>query len=177
MKKVKLLICFLVISFIASAHIYVHPDSCNANITVSSSPSDSSCAGVVTSNSGPVQTVISTSSSIVLTAHGGVTYFWSTGSTHDTTVITQPGTYTVNGTDANGCTRSASIIVYPGLGYNVSLYSSIPNNNLCGLALTPGSPAVVQFVVNLSGASTNQYRAVWPATGGAVLTPNHYYIN
>ena len=46
-----------------------------------------------------------------LTAKGAKTYVWSTGSTNDTTIIHQDGTYYVTGTDSNGCSFKDSIIV------------------------------------------------------------------
>ena len=49
-----------------------------------------------------------TNPTIVLQATGGVTYNWSGGSTplNDTNSITQPGLYTVNIVDPNGCRRA-----------------------------------------------------------------------
>ena len=49
--------------------------------------------------------------SIVLTATGGDSYAWSTGSTTDTTTVTAAGTYTVTVTGANGCTDTESISI------------------------------------------------------------------
>jgi gliding motility-associated-like protein len=52
-----------------------------------------------------------TNPTIVLQATGGVTYAWSGGSTpsNDTNSITQPGLYTVNMVDPNGCPVSQTI--------------------------------------------------------------------
>jgi len=52
-----------------------------------------------------------TNPTIVLQATGGVTYNWSGGSTplNDTNSITQPGIYTVNMVDPNGCPVSQTI--------------------------------------------------------------------
>jgi gliding motility-associated-like protein len=52
-----------------------------------------------------------TNPTIVLQATGGVTYNWSGGSTplNDTNSITQPGLYTVNMVDPNGCPVSQTI--------------------------------------------------------------------
>ena len=45
-----------------------------------------------------------------LTASGAATYTWGTETTAELTV-TEPATYTVTGTDANGCTNTASVEV------------------------------------------------------------------
>lgn len=67
---------------------------------------------VVTIN--PPTTSICTNGSIILTASGGVSYSWSPSAGLNTTsgatvtaTVTAPITYTVNVTDANGCTGSA----------------------------------------------------------------------
>jgi|GEM_PF-6272404 hypothetical protein len=173
MKKFSILLCCLVMSLMTSAGLHF-TDSCNANITITASPSDSTCGGIVTYGFGPGQIVISTSSPVTLKANGGVTYLWNTGSTRDTIKINTPGTYTVNGTNASGCTGTATITVYPGIAYNVSLVGSLPGNNLCNASFNPGHADVINFFASYSGAGGGQYRMEWTATGGAVLTPNPY---
>ena len=42
---------------------------------------------------------------------GFVSYLWSDGSTNQTLSATTAGTYTVVGTDANGCTASDSMVL------------------------------------------------------------------
>ncbi len=42
---------------------------------------------------------------------GAKTYLWSTGSTYDTTIVHQNGTYYVTATDSNGCVAKDSIII------------------------------------------------------------------
>lgn len=49
--------------------------------------------------------------STVLTASGASTYVWSNGATGSTNIVNTAGTYTVTGTDANGCTNTDSIVV------------------------------------------------------------------
>ena len=50
-------------------------------------------------------------SSSQLTATGGGTYQWSTGSTQTVITVSQSGTYTVTATNADGCSATASIVV------------------------------------------------------------------
>ncbi|TNF48816.1 MAG: hypothetical protein EP305_04395, partial [Bacteroidetes bacterium] len=66
----------------------------------------------ITNNTGT--TVITcTTTSISVTATGGVTYNWDGGTTPTTAAntFTTPGTYTVTATGANGCTATASITI------------------------------------------------------------------
>ena len=42
---------------------------------------------------------------------GFASYLWSDGSTAQTLTATTAGTYTVTGTDANGCTASDSMVI------------------------------------------------------------------
>ena len=42
---------------------------------------------------------------------GFASYLWSDGSTNPTLTATTAGTYTVTGTDANGCTTSDSMVI------------------------------------------------------------------
>ena len=66
----------------------------------------------ITNNTGTTElTCISTAISV--TATGGVTYAWSGGATPETAEnsFTEPGTYTVTVTAANGCTATSSITI------------------------------------------------------------------
>ena len=56
--------------------------------------------------------VLCTGGTIDLTANAGYTsYFWSTGSTSQTTQVSTAGTITVNVTDSTGCSRTDSIVI------------------------------------------------------------------
>jgi hypothetical protein len=78
-----------------------------------------------------------------LTAHGGLTYTWSNGSTSDTAIVQTSvnATYTVTGIDANGCmdTTSFAVTINIPLGtgsetstFNMALYPD-PATNLLNL--------------------------------------------
>jgi uncharacterized repeat protein (TIGR03803 family) len=56
---------------------------------------------------------ISLGNSDTLKANGGISYMWTTGSTSDTTIVKPLGntTYTVTGTNSNGCSDTASFTV------------------------------------------------------------------
>lgn len=68
----------------------------------------------ITNNTGS-STLNCTTTSINLSATGGVSYSWSNGSSIVGTTaalsISSPGTYTLTGTGANGCTATASITI------------------------------------------------------------------
>jgi len=60
----------------------------------------------------PVITIIgSNTMPDTLTAFGGKSYTWSTGGTNDTIIVNSTGTYSVTGTDSNGCVAMESIPV------------------------------------------------------------------
>jgi hypothetical protein len=59
--------------------------------------------------SGP--TTLCSEDSVTLTASGGTSYAWSTGSTDASIVVTSPGTYSVLVTDTNGCATTAEFVV------------------------------------------------------------------
>lgn len=60
------------------------------------------------------QMIICTGDSTTLTAHGGVSYLWSTGSTDSTIVVGEPGLYYVSAWNAKGCMAfdSATVSYY-----------------------------------------------------------------
>ena len=62
---------------------------------------------------------------ITLTATGASTYVWSNASTNTAITVSSAGTYTVTGTDANGCTNTATKTVSVNPTYNIPLTHSI----------------------------------------------------
>ena len=78
-------------------------------------------------------------SDVQLTATGASTYAWSNSSTMDAITVNAAGTYTVTGTDANGCTNTATHTVSVNPIYNIPLTHSIcegENYNFHGQNLT-----------------------------------------
>ena len=63
--------------------------------------------------------------SLTLTASGASTYTWSNVSSIATTTVSSAGTYTVTGTDANGCSNTASKTVTVNPTYNTPLTHSM----------------------------------------------------
>ena len=65
----------------------------------------------ITNNTGSSE-LNCTTTSINVTATGGVSYVWDNSlGNNAAAVITSAGTYTVTGTDANGCTNTAQIVI------------------------------------------------------------------
>ena len=62
---------------------------------------------------------------VTLTATGASTYAWSNASTDAAITVSSAGTYTVTGTDANGCSNTATKAVSINPTYNVPLTHSI----------------------------------------------------
>lgn len=81
--------------------------------------------------------------SVVLTASGADTYLWNTQEAEATITVTQPGTYTVTGTNACG-TGGAEIVITESQGPSVTITPDGPT------ALCPGE----DVVLTASGADT-----------------------
>ena len=62
---------------------------------------------------------------VTLTASGASTYAWSNSQTSNTITVNNAGTYTVTGTDANGCTNTTTKTVSINPTYNIPLSHSI----------------------------------------------------
>ena len=62
---------------------------------------------------------------VTLTATGANTYVWSNASSNASITVSNAGTYTVTGTDANGCTNTATKTVSVNPTYNIPLTHSI----------------------------------------------------
>ena len=60
-----------------------------------------------------------------LTATGANTYVWNNSSSYTSITVNNAGTYTVTGTDANGCTNTATKTVTVNPTYNIPLSHSI----------------------------------------------------
>ena len=92
------------------------------NVTVTNNNCTSTATTTVVVNQGPIVSIINNTNSTVLncnqlsinvTATGGGTYQWSGGLVPNSpfNTFTQPGTYTVTVTGANGCTATSSITI------------------------------------------------------------------
>ena len=63
--------------------------------------------------------------SMTLLANGASSYVWNNGSNTAAITVTNPGVYTVIGTDANGCSSSASKTITVNPSYQIQLSQSI----------------------------------------------------
>ena len=91
--------------------------SATANVTVTVNPLPSVN---ITGNNSFCQ-----GDNVTLTATGASTYAWSNASSNAAVTVTNAGTYTVTGTDANGCTNTATKTVAVNPTYNIPLTHSI----------------------------------------------------
>lgn len=78
------------------------------SITISQ---DLSVTAAIVNNTGGITQLTNDLTAINVTATGGVSYEWSNGSTNAYTSFTNPGTYTVTVTAANGCIDTTSIVI------------------------------------------------------------------
>lgn len=91
--------------------------SASTNVTITVNPLPNV---IITGNSSFCQ-----GDNVTLTATGANTYAWSNSSTVDAITVNAAGTYTVTGTDANGCTNTATKTVSVNPIYNIPLTHSI----------------------------------------------------
>src|SRR5207253_8626089 len=103
--------------------------------------------------------------SATVTASGGTpayTYLWSpSGQTNATATGIGGGTYTVTVTDANGCVRTATVVVTTAAGGTASITASV--NVLC-FGGNNGSATVTMT------GGTAPFTYVWSPSGGTNAT-------
>jgi len=147
--------------------VQVNSPSCNAsqNVTVTVNP-------LPTIQVNPPAAAICPGNNINLTASGASTYQWSpsTGLSNPSIAapVAAPGgttTYTVNGTDANGCQNSTSytLTVYP--SPTVNLMASSPGICLQDSVLLSASGAQSYSWSNLPGGISPTTPTVWISPG------------
>jgi photosystem II stability/assembly factor-like uncharacterized protein len=115
---------------------------------------------------------------VILTASGASTYLWMPGSLTGSTVTVYPfseTTYTVTGTGENGCTGSATAIVFvkpcnlevdPGLiipvcdgeTVLVTASSSITGATYSWLSPVPGTPAITTGSISVDASTAGQWQ-------------------
>jgi len=106
--------------------------------------------------------------STTLTASGAVSYIWSTGQTGATITVTpsETTTYTVTGTDANGCTGTASL--------TVSVISQMPSVITTTVAQVDQTSAICGGIVTSDGGAEVVERGVcWSTSHNPVVTDAH----
>ncbi|HTA83912.1 MAG TPA: LamG-like jellyroll fold domain-containing protein [Bacteroidia bacterium] len=154
--------------------------------------------GVVTVNQLPVIDVSGYSGTYVgdidtLTATGALNYMWTTGSTNDTASIQANSagvyTYTVTGTDANGCSDTASfkvtVSVFTGVNNitsgNTALYPNPARNTVYLSFAVNGSESAVVKVISMSGEEVSSSNAT--ISNGmqlpidvSTLAPGNYFV-
>lgn len=108
----------------------------------------------VTSNSTPALTPICEGKTIILNGSGAATYSWSNGILNNTAFVPPVGstTYTVTGTDANGCsdTSAQTVVVNPNISATISISSNVSQGS-------NGDPVTYTASINL----VNPYVINW----------------
>ena len=126
------------------------PGTYTVTVTSSTNGCTSTSATTITQNITPPPAAISSvpnpavltcaTTSIALTASGGGTYAWTTGSTNLGTqasiTATTTGTYTVTVTGANGCTATASTIITQNIAAPTAAIASAPATSVLTCSTT-----------------------------------------
>jgi gliding motility-associated-like protein len=114
-------------------------------------------------------TTVCAGSSVTLNGTGAVSYVWSGGISNGVAFVPPAsGTYTVTGTDGNGCTATSSINItvnpLPTVGIN-----AVPGTTVCaGSSVTLNGTGAVSYV--WSGGISNGVAFVPPASGTYTVT-------
>jgi hypothetical protein len=127
--------------------------SAPVNVTVNQTPTAGISAGGLTA--------FCQGGSVVLTASGGGSYNWNTGSSSQSITVTNGATYTVTVSNGN-CTASATqnVTVYPTPSVSINPVPAFVSNNAQPIPLS-GTPAGGSY--SGSGVSGSQFN---PATAG-----------
>jgi hypothetical protein len=123
--------------------------SSTSSITVNVNPSPTITALTL-------DTTVCDGSNATLIADGGLSYLWNNNNTNDTIVVNPIGTtsYTVTGTDANGCSNTATVTVLTNALPTVDLGTDV---NQCGSSATlDAGPAGVTYVWSSGGTTQTE---------------------
>jgi hypothetical protein len=144
-------------------------NNCTDSITVNISVNPNPTVSVVSSS-----TVLCAGQTATLTANGALTYLWSTSSTNtvETVSPTVTTSYTLTGTDINGCKDSTTIT------QNVSLCTGVFEmaNSEEGVIIFP-NPTSGSFNINLSSYSETTEIQIHGSTGELVMTLKVQNVN
>ena len=119
-------------------------------VTVNANPA------VVTTANGPL--TFCQGGSVTLNATGAASYIWSNGTLGSSNIITQSGTYYVQGTNAAGCTSNSAVVTVTVLPTPVVA------------ALTGSNTVCEASTITLSSATPG---GVWTSSNGFVATVNN----
>ena len=128
-----------------------------------------SSAVTVTVNSVPApqisgNTNLGCSSSVILTASGGLTYKWSSGQTTDTINVTTAGTYVVTATNSCGSDTASVVVTNSGITIPVTLDTSGTITLCQGNSIT----------INTSSISGSSFK--WYQTGSSTILSTNTYL-
>jgi len=150
------------------------------SVTVSSNGCTSTSATQsVTVNSLPPSTIVKypttpvcIPATVLLTASGGTTYLWSTGTTTAALTATQQGTYIVTVTDANTCTKSVAANVVMNAP-SPAFISPAGTTTICiGDTVTLSATMGTAYLWN-TGATTQSIKAYSFGQYAAYVTDNN----
>ena len=121
------------------------------DIKLSAETASPSCEASINSQGG--FNYICFGQSLQLVATSGAEYNWSTGATTQSIMVSTPGIYSVQVTNALGCVSSANITLSQSPNINASITSSVQDATLC----TSGGNAATTLTAAVTGGNTINY--------------------
>ena len=115
---------------------------------------------------------------VVLTANSANSYLWSNGATAQSISVNTAGSYSVQVTDANGCSNTSAlqdVAVYSAPNLNISATNTL----LClGQAVTLTAKTLAKDLIiseYVEGSSNNKYLEIYNGTGASVNLSDYRY--
>ena len=143
----------LVVTGVASGtSVYTYTDTygCNASVSIQVN-------ALPTVSAGPDQSVCS-GGSVTLEASGASTYTWNNGVTNDIAFVpTATQSYTVTGTNSNGCSSTDDVIVT----VNSAPTITAPETSVC-----------IGSTIDLDGSGTPATSGAWSSSSNGIATVN-----
>ncbi|MCF8424524.1 MAG: lamin tail domain-containing protein [Bacteroidia bacterium] len=150
-------------------------NGCSANSSLQTIVVNSLPAASVSANG---STSLCNGGNVVLTANSANSYLWSNGATAQSISVNTAGSYSVQVTDANGCSNTSAlqdVAVYSSPNLNISATNTL----LClGQAVTLTAKTLAKDLIiseYVEGSSNNKYLEIYNGTGASVNLSDYRY--
>ena len=155
--------------------IVTNANGCSANSSLQSIVVNSLPAASVSANG---STSLCNGGNVILTANSANSYLWSNGATDQSISVNTAGSYSVQVTDANGCSNNSAaqdVVVYSSPNLNISATNTL----LClGQSVTLNANILAKDLIiseYVEGSSNNKYLEIYNGTGASVNLSDYRY--